>query len=262
MDHTPDGANDLLRGQAQAALAVAGRLGEMLARQRAERQQELQRAANEERRKLEERFEAERAMMRTQLAAVHQPQFWEDAQPQDIATHYALAQQWEPFDDMARLSREHMHDEIKDRYDLTPQQFLGGNAASLEAGVDETQEKEAEGQEAQQSSIQVGRQSAAVAAGNLQNDTDTQDAAAKAEDLWDSGDRRAQLADRLMDTFGHTEEGKEAVTAVLAADRDQGTHPRESVRSRHKLLKGKKLTGRGAAREREVGLGIPGVVDG
>lgn len=227
----------------------------MLARQRAERQQELQRAANEERRQLEERFEAERAVMRTQLAAVHEPQFWESAQPQDIATTYALAQQWEPFDEMARLSREHMHDEIKDRYDLTPGQFLAGNAASPEAGVDEPQEKAAEEQEAQQGSTQDEQQAVTVATGDLQNDTDTQDAAAKAGDLWDSGDRRAQLTERLMDTFGHTEEGKEAVTAVLAADRDQGTHPRESVRSGHKLTNGKKFTSRGTAREREVGLG-------
>ncbi|MDF9277420.1 hypothetical protein P4U43_06390 [Arthrobacter sp. EH-1B-1] len=255
MEHTPDGANDLLRGQAQAALAVAGRLGEMLARQRAERLQELQRAANEERRQLEERFEAERAVMRTQLAAVHRPQFWESAQPQDIATHYALAQQWEPFDDMARLSREHMHDEIRDRYDLTPEQFLDGNAASPGAGIDGTREKAAEEQEAQQDSAEAEQQAATVAAGDLQNDTDTENAAAAADELWDSGDRRTQLEDRLMDTFGHTEEGKEAVTAVLTADRDQGTHPRESVRGGHKLITGKKFTNRGSARDREVGLG-------
>ncbi|WP_146070880.1 hypothetical protein [Arthrobacter sp. B1805] len=254
MDHTPDGANDLLRGQAQAALAVAGRLGEMLARQRAERQQELHRATNEERRMLEERFEAERAVMRTQLAAVHEPQFWESAQPQDIATQYALAQQWEPFDDMARLSREHMDDEIKNRYNLTPKQFLDGDAAPPEASVDGTQEKAAKGQEAQQDYAEAGQQSAAVATGDLQNYVDTRNAAAVTEDLWDSGDRRAQLAERLMDTFGHTYEGKEAVTAVLAADRDQGTHPRESVRGGHKLVKGKKFS-RGATREREVGLG-------
>lgn len=255
MDHTPDGANDLLRGQAQAALAVAGRLGEMLARQRAERQQELQRAANTERRQLEERFEAERAVMRTQLAAVHQPQFWESAQPQDIATHYALAQQWEPFDDMARLSREHMHDEIKNRYNFTPEQFLDGNAGPPASGVDETPRKATEEREAEQENAEAGRQSAMVFAGNLQNDIDTENAGAPAEDVWDSDDRRTQLAERLMDTFGHTEEGKEAVTSVLAADRDQGTHPRESVRGGHKLMKGKKFIGRGAAREREVGLG-------
>ncbi|MDF9277610.1 hypothetical protein P4U43_07390 [Arthrobacter sp. EH-1B-1] len=255
MDHTPDGANDLLRGQAQAALAVAGRLGEMLARQRAERQQELQRATNEERLKLEEGFEAERAVMRTQLSAAHQPQFWEAAQPQDIATHYALAQKWEPIDDMARMSREHMHDEIKNRYDLTPEQFLDGTAAVPEACVDRTQEKSAEGQEAQQDSAEAERLSAMVSAGDLQNDVDTQNAAREAADMWDTGDRRVKLAERLMGMFGNTEEGKEAVTAVLAADRDQGTHPRESVRSGHKLIKGKKFTSRGTAREREVGLG-------
>lgn len=255
MDHTPDGANDLLRGQAQAALAVAGRLGEMLARQRAERQQELQRATNEERRKLEERFEAERAVMRTQLAAIDQPQFWESAQPQDIATNYALAQQWEPFDDMARLSREHMHDEIKNRYHLTPEQFLDRQTASLEASVDETQKKASKEQEAQQENAEAEQKAATVATGDLQNDVDTQNAATEAADLWDTGDRRVKLAERLMDTFGHTEEGKEAVTAVLAADRDQGTYPRESVRSEHKLTKGRKFTSPGAARERAVGLG-------
>lgn len=254
MDHTPDGANDLLRGQAQAALAVAGRLGEMLARQRAERQQELQRAANEERRKLEERFEAERAVMRTQLAAVHEPQFWESAQPQDIATHYALAQQWEPFDDMARLSREHMHDQIKNRYNLTPEQFLDRQTAP-EAGVDETRGKATEEPEAQHENAEAKRQTVTVATGDLHNDVGIQNAATEAADLWDTGDRREKLAERLMETFGHTKEGKEAVTAVLAADRDQGTHPRESVRGGHKLIKGKMLTSRGTARKREVGLG-------
>ncbi len=155
---------------------------------------------------------------------------------------------------MARLSREHMHDEIKDRYDLTPEQFLDRQAAPPEAGVDETQEKAAEEQEAQQDSAEAEQQATVVATGDLQNDVDTQDAAAAAENLWDSGDRRAQRGERLMDTFGHTEEGKEAVTAVLAADRDQGTHPRESVQGGHKLMKGKKFTSRGAAREREAGL--------
>ncbi len=227
----------------------------MLARQRAERQQELQRAANEERRQLEERFEAERAVMRTHLTAVHQPQFWESAQPQDMATHYALAQQWERFDDMARLSREHMHDEIKVRYDLTPGQFLDGSASPLEAAVDAHQEEAIEDHEALQGYVEAERQSAAVAAGDQQNATDTVSAAAVSEDLWDSADRRAQLAERLTDTFGHTEEGKEAVTAVLAADRDQGTHPGESVRRGHKLVRGKKYAGVGTSREHEVGLG-------
>lgn len=55
----------------------------------------------------------------------------------------------------------------------------------------------------------------------MQNDIDTQDAAAAAEDQWDSGDRRVKRTERFTDTYGHTEEGKEAVTAVLAADRDQ-----------------------------------------
>ncbi|MUK02302.1 hypothetical protein GM708_10405 [Vibrio cholerae] len=128
-DNTPDGADGMFRPQLQSAMALAGRLSEMLARQRAERNEEMVRAEGARRQQLEERFEAERAVMRTQLGAVHQPQFWEGARPEDIAAQYALAQQWEPFDDMARLSREHIHDEIRTRYKLTPEEYLQANGS-------------------------------------------------------------------------------------------------------------------------------------
>lgn len=42
-------------------------------------------------------------------------------------------------------------------------------------------------------------QSAVVATGDLQNDVDMKNAAAAAEDLWDSGDRRATLAEFLTE---------------------------------------------------------------
>lgn len=85
-------------------MLVTNRLGKMLAQQRAERNEDMLRAQDAQRRQLEERFEAERAAMRTQLFGVQHPEFWESARPEDIASRYALAQQWEPFDDMARLS--------------------------------------------------------------------------------------------------------------------------------------------------------------
>lgn len=72
MNHdTPDGAEGLFRPQLQAAMAVAGRLGEVLARQRAEQNEQMLRAEEAQRKQLQERFEAERAVMRTQLGAVH-----------------------------------------------------------------------------------------------------------------------------------------------------------------------------------------------
>lgn len=234
-DNTPDGADGMFRPQLQSAMAVAGRLGEMLARQRAERNEEMLRAEGARRQQLEERFEAERAVMRTQLGAVHQPQFWENAKSEDIAAQYALAQQWEPFDDMARLSREHIHDEIRTRYKLTPEEYLQVNASpEAEQAVEQAVEQAGEqvDREPQRDHTAAEEQAAAVVSGDLQNDVDTQNAAANAQELWDSGDRRAKLADTLMERAGETQVGREAVAAALATDLSNGTPPSAAVKGR------------------------------
>ncbi|WDF35233.1 hypothetical protein PTW37_17690 (plasmid) [Arthrobacter agilis] len=170
MNHdTPDGAEGLFRPQLQAAMAVAGRLGEVLARQRAEQNEQLLRAEEAQRKQLQERFEAERAVMRTQLGAVQQPQFWESAKPEDIAAQYALAQQWERFDDMARLSREHIHDEIRTRYELTPEEYLKGQAAEVAGEAEPEVEAAATKRDAEREHAEAERQLVVVAAGDLQN---------------------------------------------------------------------------------------------
>ena len=248
-DTTPDGAEGLFRPQLQSAMAVAGRLGEMLARQRAERNEELLRAQDAQRRQLEERFEAERSVMRTQLSAVHQPQFWESAQPEDIASHYALAQQWEPFDDMARLSRARIHDEIRTRYKLTPEEYLQANDSSLEGDRGEQQVD----REAQRDHAEAERQSAVVVDGNVQNDGDTQNAAANAQELWDSGDRRAKLADTLTDRLGDTPLGREAVAAALATDLSNGTPPSAAVSGRRPVPRRGKTAEAEQSRSRDFG---------
>ncbi|MBG6184685.1 colicin import membrane protein [Arthrobacter sp. CAN_A214] len=248
-DNTPDGADGMFRPQLQSAMAVAGRLGEMLARQRAERNEEMLRAENARRKQLEERFEAERALMRTQLGAIHQPQFWEGAKPEDIAAQYALAQQWEPFDDMARLSREHIHDEIRTRYKLTPEEYLQANNPTPD--VERTGEQI--DREAQRDHTEAEQQSAAVISGDLQNDVDTQNAAASAQELWDSGDRRAKLADTLIERAGDTPIGREAVAAALATDLSNGTPPSAAVTSRVTSQHRPKTANTGKAKSRDFG---------
>lgn len=253
-DNTPDGAHGLFRNELQAALAVAGRLAEMLARQRAERNTEMLRVEDEQRRQLEERFEAERAVMRTQLSSVHQDQFWESARPEDIATQYAMAQQWEQSDDMARLSREHMHHEIKKRYDLTPEEYLDKHAPAEQESDARLEEKNI-GQDAERDHAEAERQSAAVVTGNLQNDLDTQNAAAAADELWDSGDRRAKLANTLMERVGHTKIGREGVAAALGADLSNGTPPSAAVNVQKRPFQRRKATEAGQSRSKDFGLG-------
>ncbi len=254
MNHdAPDGADGLFRPQLQSALAVASRLGEMLARQRAERNEQMQRAEEAQRRQLEERFEAERAVMRTQLAAVHQPQFWESARPEDIASHYAMAQQWEKLDTMALASREQMEDEIRTRYRLTPEEYLEGHKSGQESDVELEQASEAK--DVQRDHAVTEQQSGEVARGDLQNDMDTQNAAATAEELWNSRDRRAALADTLMTQFGNDPAAREGVEAFLAADLTNGTPPSASVTTTKRPFQGRPKTLNKPAREKSFGLG-------
>ncbi|WP_394253586.1 hypothetical protein [Arthrobacter pityocampae] len=253
MNHdAPDGAEGLFRPQLQSALAVAGRLGEMLARQRAERNEQIQRAEQAQRRQLEERFEAERAVMRTQLAAVHQPQFWESARPEDIPSHYAMAQQWEKLDSMALVSREQMEDEIRTRYKLTPEEYLEAHKGGLENDVE--LEQASENKDAHRDHAVAEQQSGEVARGDFQNDLDTQTAAANAEELWDSGDRRAALADALMTQFGNDTAAREGVEAFLAADLSNGTPPLAAVTPTKRPLQNRMSAQWTAAKDKGFGL--------
>ena len=144
---------------------------------------------------------------------------------------------------------------MKGRHGLSVEDYL-------EERTPERQRTDSVGQEtAAREAVDAQRDHAAalhaaeVRRGDLQNDTDARNAAAEAEELWDSGDRRANLAKNLMAVVGNTEEGRDGVQAPLAADRDQGTPPIDAVRSTQRSPKARKNTGRGQGRERGLGLG-------
>lgn len=256
MSTQPDGVNDLLSRDLQAAMAVAGRWGEMMARQRAEQVRQRVMEQQHRRRELEERFEAERAVMRTELAPVDQDRFWESAKPADIAGHYGLARQWEHHDEVAKAARGRIEKEVKDRHGLDVEDYLGDHASHQQrTDFPEHELVAREAKDAQRDHAEAARNAAVAAQGDLQNDTDTRHAAVEAEELWDSGDRRARLADKLMAALGDTDEGRDGVQARLAVERDQGTPPIDSVRSTKRGPKARKNTGRGAGRERELDLG-------
>ncbi|MFF0991258.1 hypothetical protein [Kocuria nitroreducens] len=256
MSTQPDGVNDLLSRDLQAAMAVAGRWGEMMARQRAEQLRQRLTEQQHRRRELEERFEAERAVMRTELAPVDQGRFWETAKPEDIAGHYGLARQWEDYDEVAKAARARIEAQVKERHGLGVEDYLEERTPQKQrTGSVEPEAGKREAVDAQRDHAAAARKAAEAGRGDLDNDTDTRNAAAEAEELWDSGDRRANLAKRLMAALGDTEEGRDGVQARLAADRDQGAAPVDAVRSTKRGPKARKSTGRGAGPERARELG-------
>ncbi|MEX5261576.1 hypothetical protein [Kocuria sp. CPCC 205263] len=255
MSTQPDGVNDLLSRDLQAAMAVAGRWGEMMARQRAEQVRQRVTEQQHRRRELQERFEAERAVMRTELAPVEQDRFWENAKPEDIAGHYGLACQWEDYDEVAKTARARIETEVKDRHGLSVEDYLNDHAPQQQRTDDPDQEMAARDvKDAQRDHAEAARNAAVAAQGDLQNDTDTRHAASDAEELWDSGDRRARLADSLMAALGRTEAGRDGVQARLAADRDQGTPPVKAVRSAKQGPRVRKIIGPRVGRQRGLGL--------
>ncbi|EYT48015.1 hypothetical protein [Kocuria sp. UCD-OTCP] len=256
MSTQPDGVNDLLSRDLQAAMAVAGRWGEMMARQRAEQLRQRLMEQQHRRRELEERFEAERAVMRTELAPVDQDRFWENAKSEDIAAYYGLARQWEHHDQVAKAARGRIESEVKDRHGLPVEDYLHDHTPQqLRNDSLEQELGSRESVDARRDHAAAARNAAVAGQGNLQNDSDARQTAAEAEELWDSGDRRARLADSLMATLGGTEEGRDGVQARMAAERDQSTPPIDAVRSNKRGPKARKTTGRGPGREREMGLG-------
>lgn len=251
----PDGVNDLLSRDLQAAMAVAGRWGELMARQRAERIRQRVMEQQHRRRELEERFEAERAVMRTELAPVDQDRFWANAKPEDIAGHYGLARQWEHHDEVAKVARVRIEKEVKDRHGLSAEDYLTTQVPERQPADRPKRELSArEATNAQRDHAEAAHNAAVAAQGDLQNDTDTRHAAADAEKLWDSGDRRASLAGSLMAALGGTEEGLDGVQARIAAERDQGTPPIDAVRSTKRGPQARKNTKRGTGRERDLGI--------
>lgn len=246
-----DGINDMVSRDVQALMGLAGRIGEALARRMAERRQELTREQQERARQLQERYEAERAVMRTSLSGVEAEQWWEAATPEDIAQRYTEALRWQDHDDVAKSARGRIEHEVQQRYGVGVTDYLRGNDLDqyLPAGNEPAgREERAAGLDHTQAALNT----AEAGDGDRANDVDAESARAESEQLWDSGDRRAALADKLADAFGSYEH--EAVVARMAADINQATPPSAAVEGGAGRAAKARKSGLGAGKEHELGL--------
>jgi hypothetical protein len=129
-----DGIDDVVDGGLRQSLMIASRLAETLARRRqeAQRQQEHQdaEAAHEAR----TRLAAERSTAHASLAPVEKDQWWDKAQPADIATAHAVAEGWKNHDPAALAASEKIRQEVLTRYGIDTH-HVGADAAYLESGI-------------------------------------------------------------------------------------------------------------------------------
>lgn len=94
---------DAVDGAMRTGLMVAGRIGEQLARMREQ----------EQRRELQERFDAQRAAARAQLAPVGRDDWWDKATPEMIERVHETATAWTAYDPEAAQASERIRDRVQ-----------------------------------------------------------------------------------------------------------------------------------------------------
>lgn len=116
MSDADDGMNEVIDGQLRLAVAVAAQVGQILAQQRQERLERMRDAQQDQARELSRRFEAERLTAHAELAAVHEPAWWDQANADQIGRAYEVARAWAPHDPNADRTEALMRAEIQRRY--------------------------------------------------------------------------------------------------------------------------------------------------
>jgi hypothetical protein len=129
-----DGMDDLLDGGLRQSLMIASRIAETLARQRQEAQRQQEHHDTQAAHQAQARLAAERSTAHAALAAVEKDQWWDKAQPSDIATAYIVAEAWKDQDPTALAASEKIRQEVLTRYGIDTRD-VGADAAHLESGI-------------------------------------------------------------------------------------------------------------------------------
>jgi colicin import membrane protein len=235
-----DGMDDAVEVAMRTGLMVASRIGEQLARMREEEQRNIAAAEEQRARQLQERFDAQRAAARAQLAPVARDDWWDKATPAMIERAHETATAWKAYDPEAAQASERIRVKVQARYGIDVNN-TGADEASVSAALARAQQarSEAENERAKASAARTDEVVVeAVVAGVNSQDRATQKV--QSEPAFDSPERRQQLAESL--------EGKgdrEAVNSRLLADKHQATPATAAVAHKPTLAKTAKMTKQG-----------------
>jgi colicin import membrane protein len=242
-----DGMEDAVDGAMRTGLMVASRIGEQLARMREQEQRTIAAAEEQRARELQERFDAQRAAARAQLAPVSREDWWDKATPEMIERVHETATAWKAYDPEAAQAAEKISEQVQSRYGIDVNN-PGADEASVSAALARAQRarSEAESERTKGAAARTDE----VVAGAAVAGANRQDRADRSEPAWDTAERRQQLAESL--------EGKgdrEAVNSRLLADKHQGTHPAAAVDQKPSLAKTSKMAPQ-ASSGRTLGGGL------
>ncbi|MBT2538812.1 hypothetical protein [Arthrobacter sp. ISL-69] len=129
-----DGMDEVLDGGLRQSLMIASRIAETLARRRQESQRQQEHQDAQAAHEAQARLTADRSAAHAALAPVNKEQWWDKAQPHDIATAHAVAEGWKDHDPTALAASEKIRQEVFTRYGIDTR-GIGADAAHLESGV-------------------------------------------------------------------------------------------------------------------------------
>jgi hypothetical protein len=132
-----DGMDDVLAGGLRQSLMIASRIAETLARRRQESQRQLEHQDAQTAHEAQARLGAERSAANAALAPVEKDQWWDKAQPSDIATAHAVATSWKDHDPTALAASEKVRQEVLTRYGIDTHD-VGTDTVYLESGIQAT----------------------------------------------------------------------------------------------------------------------------
>ncbi len=246
-----DGVDEALEATLRVALTVAGRVAERIAREREQQLRDAQASSEQEARELQGRLDAERRAARAALAPVEGADWWDRAQPQQIAQAWETANSWKDLDPDAQRAVDRIEHEVRDRYAIDVRD-LGADFAAVHAALE--QREQSRGQAAGERAAAAGEQAEAasiLAAGGGVEEPEQQQAEQASEPRYDSAERRAELASALEQVAD-----VEAVDARVLADVNQGRPAAEAVTAapgRGGKARPGRGGGRGQARRSERG---------
>lgn len=139
-DMDGDGIEDALEGVVRVAITAAGRAGEMLAREREQQMRQAQARSQQEAAELASRLAAERDAARASLAPVYRPEWWDSAQPEDIARAYQTARAWSDVDPEAVRAEQRITDELRNRYGIDLPASSASDPAAVREAMDRAEE--------------------------------------------------------------------------------------------------------------------------
>jgi hypothetical protein len=129
-----DGMDELLDGGMRQSLMIASRIAETLARRRQESQRQQEHQDAQAAHEAQARLAADRSATQAALVPVNRDQWWDKAQPHDIATAHAVAEGWKDYDPTALAASEKIRQEVFTRYGIDTRE-AGKDSGYLESDI-------------------------------------------------------------------------------------------------------------------------------